>query len=369
MARNQSPSDEPTRLREVIERLFSEQAPRVLWRNNGASAKLIAGAETQDDCAVLELTGESSLVVGSDYVRGPQFTLYQVGLLSDYDLGYFLVCANLSDIAAMGAEPVGVLTVIRYDQAMPDASFESLMQGIADACTENGTLNIGGDIGTAERLTLSATALGMCGKGSALMRSGASEGDLLCLTGPVGAAGAAVVYYGEAEENRPPVSDSSAAQMLTAWRRPEPRLAAGRVLSKTGLATACMDTSDGLRASVETLASASGVGFEISQAQISLCPAVSEVAQALSLDPLSLAFSASVDFELAFTINPKSLSKCKAELSGLGLELQVIGNATRRQKNLLRTSDGRLTELPGVPWRHQGRAFRAELGAESERIR
>jgi thiamine-monophosphate kinase len=289
-------------------------------------------------------------------------------MLSEYNLGYFLVCANLSDIAAMGADPIAVLTVVRYDQAMPDSAFELLMQGIADACSENATLNIGGDIGTAERLILSATALGICDKGHALMRSGASPGDLLCLTGDVGAAGAAVVYYGYAEERRPPLSDNATEQMLRAWRRPKPRLKAGRALSKGQLATACMDTSDGLRASIDSLAHASNVAFEIYETQVEFGPAVSEVSQTLSIDPLSLALSASVDFELAFTIRPESLSRCRGELSALGLELRVIGEANRARRNQLRMADGKLIDLPGVPWRHQGSSFGADLQADSKRL-
>lgn len=378
-------SDEPTRLRSVIETLFGGQSGTDLWKSGSASARLALGAGDQDDCAVIEMSGNASLVAGSDYVRGPQFTLYRAGLLSEYDLGYFLVVANLSDIAAMGAHPLGVLTVVRYPQDLTDESFRSLMRGIADACAASGTFNIGGDIGTAERIILSGTALGVCSPGKALARSGARPGDLLCVSGDVGSAGAAVAYFGDrgsggdpgsgggqrpgggAESEDGPgsgagaLSDAAREEMLTAWRRPVPRIGAGRLLSEENLATACMDTSDGLRASIEELGRASGVGFVVREEDVVLTTAVAEVAAMLSLDPLTLAFSASVDFELAFTVPPGDLGRCRDRFAQLGLDIRVIGEAIADPAISLARRDGGVTGLTGVPWRHQGAAFRSEL--------
>lgn len=307
------------------------------------------------------MTGNAALVAGSDYVRGPQFTLYRAGLLSEYDLGYFLVAANLSDIAAMGAHPLGVLTVIRYPQDLTDDSFKSLMRGIADACAASGTFNIGGDIGTAERIILSGTALGVCSPGKALTRSGARPGDLLCVSGDVGSAGAAVAYFGDPGSGAGTLSDAAREEMLTAWRRPVPRIGVGRLLSEENLATACMDTSDGLRASIEELGRASGVGFVVREEDIELTTAVREVAATLSIDPLTLAFSASVDFELVFTIPSADVDRCRARFAERCLDIRVIGEATADPALSLMRCDGGVTGLTGVPWRHQGAAFRSEL--------
>jgi thiamine-monophosphate kinase len=347
----------------VIGALFSGQAGRGLWEAIPSTARLIAGAAECDDCAVIELTGHAELVVGSDYVRGPQFTLYRAGLLSEYDLGYFLVAANLSDIAAMGAHPLGVLTVVRYPQDMQDDSFELLMRGIADACDDGSTINIGGDIGTAERIILSGTALGICSPGKVLMRSGAMPGDYLCVSGDVGVAGAAVAFFGDQGSRHQPLSAGAREEMLTAWRRPVPRLSTGRALSEDNLATACIDTSDGLRASIEELARASGTGFVVREEMITLTSSVSEVADQLSLDPLNLALSASVDFELAFTVSREAMPRCRSRFAELGLDIRIIGEATAEPGIRLIRRDGNVTPLPGVPWRHQDAAFRAELAS------
>src|SRR3954463_2553220 len=109
-------SDEPTRLENTIMAIFSSQTSNYRARATAPSSqvRLTAGADTQDDCAVFSFHGNQQLVVGSDYVRGPKFRLYEYGLLTEYDLGYYLAAANISDVAAMGAHPIGLLSVIRY---------------------------------------------------------------------------------------------------------------------------------------------------------------------------------------------------------------------------------------------------------------
>lgn len=366
MRSNDRVSDEPARLHAVISALFCGQSGTQLWETDEGAARLAIGASDQDDCAVIDLAGQSTLVAGSDYVRGPQFTLYRAGLLSEYDLGYFLVVANLSDIAAMGAHPIGVLTVVRYPQEMTDGAFTSLMRGIADACAMSSAHNIGGDIGTAERIILSGTALGMCSPGEVLLRSGSRPGDVLCVSGDVGSAGAAVAAFGDDKFRIGTLSAEARSQMLEAWRRPIARVSEGRLLAHQKLASACMDTSDGLCASIMELGRASGVGFAVREDAITITTAVREVADELCIDPLSLALSASVDFQLAFTVPPAELPRCQASFADHDLDLRVIGEATRDTAVSMLQRNGSTVPLPGVPWRHQGSAFPAELKNTSQ---
>src|ERR1700677_1411344 len=105
-------SDEPTKLaRIVIPELADESEGWQASLANGADARLIAGALAQDDCAIFQLRGDQDLVLGSDYVRGSKFHLYELGYLSNFDIGYYLAMANFSDIAAMGAQPIALLSV------------------------------------------------------------------------------------------------------------------------------------------------------------------------------------------------------------------------------------------------------------------
>lgn len=359
------PSDEPTRVHGIVTRFFGDQSGALLAKIGGTSISLELGADAKDDCAVLDVSGPISLVFGSDYVRGPKFALYEQGLLSDYDIGYYLVIANISDIAAMGATPLAITTVVRYPPTMTDADFESLIEGIRDAASACDVMNVGGDIGGAERTILSAAAIGACSRGSAITRSGARAGDVLCLTGAVGIAGAAVAYFGN-DRKRVRLSDDLEAELLAAWKRPVARTTEGRILGTHHLATACQDTSDGLKATIEQLAAASGVGFVVDEAAVPVHSSTAAVAQLLELETTALALSASVDFQLAFTVPPEMTDTCAALFAEEGKDLYVIGTATDDDALVLRRSDGTHGPLPGVTWRHQEGDI-AKLAAGSPR--
>ncbi|MEU4445027.1 thiamine-phosphate kinase [Actinosynnema sp. NPDC050801] len=341
-------SDEPTRLANTIVRIFGDQvgefAP-VRWPEGGA-VDLIAGADAQDDCAVFRLSGDHDLVVGSDYVRGPKFRLYEMGYLDEYDLGHYLVAANVSDIAAMGATPIGVLSVVRYPPDMTDDLFERVMRGIRDACSRFDCLNVGGDIGGAERLILSAAALGVCPGGGSLLRSGAKPGDVVCLTSPTGLAGAAMAYL-RADKPDDVIDEQHLATMLANWKRPHARVREGRALRASGVVTSCQDTSDGLKATLESIASASGVGITVQERDLPIPEAVAAVAEHLDLDPLGVVMGDSVDFELVFTV-------ARAEVEGLAerLDFHRIGVVQQDAGVVLVRRDGTMTPLPGRAWRH-----------------
>jgi thiamine-monophosphate kinase len=348
-------SDEPSRVAQLVETFFTGQSGSVVSTGELPTVVLAAGADKGDDCAVYDISGPVTLVAGSDYVRGPKFALYELGILTEFDIGYYLVAANLSDIAAMGALPIGMLTVVRYPKELDDAEFIDLMAGIHQACTDHATLNVGGDIGNAERIILSGSAIGICERGKTLSRATAQPGDLLCVTGSCGVLGAAVAYFPKRDQNGWSLDDTVERALLEGWRRPRARIAEGRILSSRGYGTSCQDTSDGLKATIEQIAVASGVGFEVFADAIMVPPGVAEVARLMGVDPLTLSLSASSDFQLAFTIRPSELEDCSGEFAKFGLEMRVIGSACSAEKGVsLVDSNGERAPLPGVAWRHQG---------------
>lgn len=347
-------SDEPTRLENTIMAIFSSQTAGYRARETAPSGhvRLTAGADAQDDCAVFSFRGEQQLVVGSDYVRGPKFRLYEYGLLTEYDLGYYLAAANISDVAAMGAQPIGLLSVVRYPPAMTDFVFKQVMQGIHDACETFGAPNVGGDIGGAERLILSATALGVCRPGGALLRSGAKAGELVCLTGPTGTAGAATAYF-RARHPGEDIETNHRKELLAGWARPQARTAAGIAMGESGVVTSCQDTSDGLKATLECVASASDVGITVFEDQLRIPAAVRAVCTHLSLDPLSVVMGDSVDFELLFTVPPGKQRLLRQRFDEAEAGFHPIGVTTDEKGVRLETRSGQRLPLPGKAWRHQ----------------
>jgi thiamine-monophosphate kinase len=340
--------DESQRLR-VITRVFDDQHDWSADLGDGATARLLVGADGQDDCCVFRLAGSQELVVGSDYVRGPKFRLYELGLLNEFDLGWYLATANLSDIAAMGAHPIGLLTVVRYTASMSDESFESVLTGIRDASAQVGVLNVGGDTGSAERLILSGTALGIARPGASLLRSGASPGDIVCVTGPTGAAGAALRCFSRQTSG---VDAKTQEVLLSAWKRPRARVAEGLLLGESGVVTACIDTSDGLKGALEAIAERSGVGFVVDEAAVPFIPEVAQAAKLLDESHLELVLGDSVDFQLVATVAPENLEALLSVFAEADLALYPIGVASEEPELVLRTVNGTRRPLPGKPWRH-----------------
>lgn len=345
---------EPERVRHITRGLFGRQSDH--WTRlltNGTRISLRGGADRADDAAWLSLSGPMTLVASSDYVRGVGFALYENGNLSYYDLGYYLVGANFSDIAAMGASPIAFLSVVRYSPCLSDVDFELIMQGIYDACEAIEALNVGGDIGTADKVTLSGTAIGST-SGPVLTRSGAKVGDFLMLGGDTGVAAACQQYFHSSMKSTGALKPSQEDELLDRWRRVSPQVSLGQTLLEEGLASSCQDTSDGLRATIESISTQSNVGFIVDADLVPVNSLVEEVARySGESTPLDLVFGPSVDFRLLFTIPP--IEELASALEKRFSTVTRIGVATHRRDCLLRTPRGRLAQLPGMIWDHSSR--------------
>jgi thiamine-monophosphate kinase len=346
-------SDEPTRLTQIIEPLFADQSKGWSTRlPGGGQVNLLVGADAQDDCAVFQVSGNQELVMGSDYVRGSQFRLYELGYLDNHDIGYYLAMANFSDIAAMGAKPIALLSVVRYPRELPDADFAAVMQGIHAACGDVGAPNVGGDIGTAERLILSASAIGVVEPGRSLLRRGARPGDRLCVSGYTGIAAAAQRYFGQLDVEGTRLPTAKEAVLLDAWKRPQALVDYGRCLSTSARVTSCQDSSDGLKAGIESIATLSDVGFIVDEHALPVAGIVAEMAELSDSDLTGLILGDSVDFELVFTTAPDDIPALRGIVQAHGFDFFEIGTATEPPAVVLRRTDGTSTGLPGQAWRH-----------------
>lgn len=342
-----APLLEPDKLAQLVVPMFANEPVTGFRLGNGASAQIVLGVADQDDCAAVEVEGRQVLVFGSDYVRGPKFSLYEHGYLSNYDIGWYLAGANLSDVAAMGAQPIGLLSVLRYPKDLPDEDFAAVLQGVRDCCASVGAANLGGDIGTAERMILSASAFGVTEPGGVLARSAARPGQVVLLTGPTGIAGAAMKYLTSTTSIE--LDESELEVALRPWRRVAPRVSHGRLISRTPGAGACIDTSDGLAGALHQVSAASGVAIEIDQALIPIDSLVSRISTLLGVDVLDLVCGDSVDFELVATIDEGDLDGLMEAATDEGVKFHPIGRVAAGQGVDL-VVDGERTTLPGSPW-------------------
>ncbi len=228
----------------------------------------------RDDAGVVRLPGGESLVVSVDsVVEGVHFDL---SFCAPSDVGWKALMQALSDLAAMGASPLGALIAlgvpgargVDVDVSFADGSEEvaddgtggggelalGVTDGVAEASASSGCPVVGGDLSSAGQLVVAVTVLGtVAGAGTPVSRAGGVPGDVLLVTGPCG---------GSAAGLRELRAGAPRADARHAYRRPVARLAEGDVARRCG-AHAMIDVSDGLALDLHRLADASGVGFSI----------------------------------------------------------------------------------------------------------
>lgn len=252
-------------------------------------------------------------------------------------IGWKALAVNLSDLAAMGAEPAWALLALSLPEA--DTAFvEAVMQGFSELAACHGVALAGGDT-TRGPLALSVTALGFVPAGQALRRDGACAGDEVWVSGSLGDAAAALAL---------PAAGSDAAALRQRLDRPQPRLALGRALR--GRASAAIDLSDGLLADLDHIARASAVGIEIQADSLPISPALARQADAMTR--LHWQASGGDDYELAFCLPPHQAATVQTEARRQGLPLTRIGRVVAGTGVRLLDARGNPICLSRTGWEH-----------------
>lgn len=238
------------------------------------------------------------------------------GLYRDPHLiGWMTVIVNASDLAAVGAQPLGILVNETLTTDLSQEFLEQLQKGIADACLACNMPVLGGDTNFSRRLQMGGCAIGLVDEDSPLTRVGCEEGDYLFASGLMGIGNAFALQQ---LKNQIPVNAFP--------YRPEPRLREGKSLR--GLASACMDSSDGFISTIDQLARLNNLGFEI-QVGIEeiLHLQAGSICRQFGL-PLWFALAGiHGEFELIFTIHPQQLDNFKIMCSKIGWTPAFLGRA------------------------------------------
>jgi thiamine-monophosphate kinase len=272
-----------------------------------------------DDAAVWQPPAGSAVVITTDsLVEGVHFRLDW----TDWErLGHKTLAVNLSDLASMGAAPgVAVVTLaLRGTERVSD--LEALYRGMGTLAASTGTRIAGGDIVSSPYvLTLHITLLGSATEGRVLRRSGARPGDLIGVSGTLGAsaAGLRLQQAGGMNARR---RAATADLLIEAHHRPQPRLALGKVLLDQG-ASAAMDLSDGLFGDLPKLLTASKTRGRLRETDI---PVTAAVRALFPAEWLHLATRGGEDYELLFTIAPEKWAELKKAAEAAGGTVTAIG--------------------------------------------
>jgi thiamine-monophosphate kinase len=255
-----------------------------------------------------------SVVSLDTMVEGVHFRL-DPGWATPHEVGHRALASALSDLAAMGAEPGEAYIALGLPPDIPEQDALALVRGAATLAQATQTTIAGGDVVAAPVLTVSVTVVGWAEFEQQLVgRDGARAGDLVGVTGTLGAAGAALALLGSSS---PGVDDAAAAAVLRRARAPYPRIAQGRALAAAG-ASAMIDLSDGLATDAAHIGRASAVQLQIELARLPLTVGVSEVCAALGLAPHELAATGGEDYELCFCAPPERRAQIESALADVG---------------------------------------------------
>lgn len=294
-----------------------------------------------DDAALLEVPADRQLVACTDtMVAGVHF----LADTDPRDIGWKALAVNLSDLAAMGAEPAWSLLALTLPGADP-RFVDQLAEGFAELAGQYGVALVGGDT-TQGPLSVTVTMLGTVPSGTALRRGGARAGDAVFVTGTLGDAAGALRFL--REHGRAVPEGGHMAELSMRMRRPEPRVAAG--LALRDVASACIDVSDGLLADLGHVCTASGMRAEI---DIDALPVSTALAAEFDRDVRrKLALTGGDDYELCFSVPADRAAGVAARLAGTGCMATRIGRVSDGAGVHVTDAYGDPVETPHAGWEH-----------------
>lgn len=303
-----------------------------------------------DDAAILDFGKDRVAVTTDMLIEGVHFDLSYMPLKH---LGYKSVMVNLSDLYAMNAEPRQITVSVAVSNRFPLEALEELYEGIRTAASLYKVDVVGGDTSSSSSgMLISITALGAVAEEEVVYRSGARPGDLLVVTGDLGAA-----YMGlrvlEREKEVFKVNPQSQpdlepySYLVERQLKPEARKDIPPLLKALDIKpTSMIDISDGLSSETIHLCKNSGTGVNLYEEKIPLDPAVISVCEEFDIDSTTIALSGGEDYELLFTVAQEDYDKIKGNPN-----LSVIGHMTEPQEGMhLITRGGQKIELIARGW-------------------
>jgi thiamine-monophosphate kinase len=302
-------------------------------RQPGAGRRGVLGIG--DDCAVVRIPrGHEALITTDFSLEGIHF---KRAWHPPESVGHRCLARGLSDIAAMGGEPLAVFLSLAVPRSLPQNWVDGFLRGLMKLASESNVSLAGGD--TAESpggILADIVGLGSAPKGQAVLRSGARPGDRIYVTGELGASAATVALLSAGKKLRP--------QDFAGHFFPRPRVEVGRFLRKEGLASAMIDISDGLSTDLGHICDESGVGAEIQSEAIP----VAMVGRTARRVDLRFALHGGEDYELLFTAPPKK--RVPSRIAGIAV--RPIGLVTGGRKVFLLEKKGARQVMLPQGWEH-----------------
>ncbi len=297
---------------------------RVRTTHAGAAGNGLA-VPIGDDAAVLDIPPGRQVVVTTDMlVEGVHF---RRDWSDPYSIGWKAAAVNLSDIAAMGADPTFAFVSLAFVREETMETLERLYNGFADCLTRYGARLAGGDTNASPYgLTLNVTQMGTVATGQAWTRTGARVGDSILVTGTLGNANGGLALLLQDGLAR---AEKAFPQLVGTHRRPQPRVVAARALAALGKVRAAMDISDGLAGDLAKLCAASGVGARVDAALVPLSEDLKAAADALGQEATQMALIGGEDLELLLIVSPADADSVRSAVEDTGIACTAVGEIVK----------------------------------------
>jgi thiamine-monophosphate kinase len=309
-----------------------------------------------DDAAIIKNDDEVTVISTDMLVEGIHFDLMYTPLKH---LGYKAVVVNLSDIYAMNAEPKQITVSVAISSKYSLEAMKEFYEGIYTACKMYQVDLVGGDTTSSPKgMIISVTAIGQAKQDHIVYRNGAKKGDIICVTGDLGASylGLQILerekqVYLEHPGVQPQLEQSQ--YLIERQLKPEAQRGAIAYFQKNNIKpTSMIDISDGLASEVMHLCKQSSTGAFIEEAKVPIHPDSERTAIEFKMDPITCALHGGEDYELLFTIDERDLDKIR-----FMPEVFIIGEMTDPADGIkLHTSGGNIYDLSAQGWNH----FKAE---------
>jgi thiamine-monophosphate kinase len=293
-----------------------------------------------DDAAIFSpLAPGMQLVATVDACPTPVVDLLGVG--SMYDWGRLAGVISLSDLAAMGATPLGLLSSTYMDPKMTAEEYEDFLRGLSDVCMEFDTPIVGGNIREGPSFAATTVAIGTCSNNATFTRSGAGFDDTLIAVGHSG-----LFWSGILDIMRTAETTGLDEAQRTALYRPRPKLPEAHILREAGVVTSAVDCSDGLGAAIEEICRSSAIGATIQFERFDVEPAVIGASRefGVRIERLLLAWG---DWQLLVTVGAADLDSALTALHDSGYRAFVVGE-THSEEGIFEAWEGIFQRRPVV---------------------
>ena len=303
--------------KKIIKRILSRSRE---FKTNSPFFDELYFKSQSDDAALIDLKDKYMVATSDLLIESSHFPAE----MSPFQRGVKAVTVNVSDLAAMGAKPIGFILSMGLPQDMQLSAFDEILEGVLQSCHDYEMNLIGGDTNKANEIIISGTCLGVVDKDKVLMKAGAHPGDVVAVTGQLGLAAAGFEVLLKGQSLRECIKTNTKDLVIRHALQPRARLNTGFLLAGTGAVTAATDITDGLASEIVELMDASDgkVGITIYEDKIPIAPEVKEVAAEINKNPLELALYYGEDFELLLTFKTTEFNHLKDEY-GL-IEIGVV---------------------------------------------